>query len=167
MGQYYVIAEVESDGVTPVSYMKPVGGLKMMEHGGLDSPTVMRMNACLLDRPRRIVWCGDYSPLKCGDVSVYDAARDTPEMPAGGGLAARYVVNHTRKLFVDRATYGDKFDDFDSVDPLVVLTSSGCGLGNGDYTGAHLDLVGGWCGDMVSVSHDEPEGMTRIEVVFR
>ena len=38
--------------------------------------------------------------------------------------------------------------------PLPLLTSSGNGQSGGDYAGKHMDIVGSWAGDIISIEHE-------------
>ena len=71
----------------------------------------------------------------------------------------RFVVNHTKKQFVDKtklASCGGY-----TIHPLPLLTCEGNGRGGGDYRG-DSSLVGSWARDVISVEVDAPEGFEEI-----
>lgn len=82
--------------------------------------------------------------------------------------AARFIVNHTKKEFVDKR----KVPSIGGwrVHPLPLLTSSGNGRGGGDYhpiDDSDGKFVGSWAGDVISVEPVKPEGFTEIRPNFR
>jgi hypothetical protein len=65
----------------------------------------------------------------------------------------RYLVNHTKKEFVDKNKL--KTDGGWVIHPLPLLTCSGNGRGGGDYGGTDENYVGSWAGDVISVEKED------------
>ena len=82
----------------------------------------------------------------------------------------RYLVNHTKKEYVDKTKVPN--NDGWSVHPLPLLTSMGCGQGGGDFYSEdkkQLSFVGRWAKDtieVVSVKTKIPKGYTEIKPNF-
>lgn len=72
----------------------------------------------------------------------------------------RYLVNHTKKVCLDLEAEkgnGDTWGDGKTpviIHPLPLLTSNGNGQGGGDYSGNHMQLVGEWAGDVISMENN-------------
>jgi len=143
-------------------------GVKLMEHSYLNSDFMAVVESLL--RPggimykTRLVWAGDYADP---DRAVFDAERERAhEMtlyaackmenqlvcrPLDKDVDVRdyvmthpYVVNHTKKMYVDKRK-------FTEIHPLPLLTAEGNGLGGGDYRGTDEEHVGTWARDVISV----------------
>ena len=70
----------------------------------------------------------------------------------------RYIVNHSKKLFVDK----EKLTS--NIHPLPLLTCEGNGRGGGDYGGSS-ELVGSWARDVISVERLAPASSDFTELV--
>ena len=68
-------------------------------------------------------------------------------------LAEKFLTNHTKKICIN--LYGETSE----IHPLPILTSNGNGQGSGDYHGSHMNLVGSWAGDIISV---EPNAIFKV-----
>lgn len=82
-------------------------------------------------------------------------------------LNAKYLVNHSKKEFVDKSKT-PKDDDGWSIHPLPLLTCEGNGRGGGDYRG-ESKMVGIWARDIIGVvtkKSDIPKGFKEIIVDF-
>lgn len=73
------------------------------------------------------------------------------------------LVNHTKNLFVDTRKHAE-------IHPLPLLTCEGNGRGGGDYSGPHMEYVGSWARDILSVEDAQwltkREGFAEFEHVF-
>lgn len=77
-----------------------------------------------------------------------------------------FIVNHTKKEFVNLNTVPD--NDGWSVHPLPLLTCSGNGRGGGDYCAeAGIEYVGTWAGNVISAEETAPNGYTQIKPDFK
>ena len=163
MGQYYYPIILSADGkiVVWMNAGHYRNGLKLMEHSFVGNNFVSTFEYGLSPEgpfhKSRVVWAGDYADKEpgkeenlhnmCDDFNVIKPAeKDTTKY--------RYVVNHTKKLFVDKS----KIADYDGrkLHPLPILTAEGNGLGGGDYRGPS-PLVGSWARDIISVEETAPD----------
>jgi hypothetical protein len=87
-----------------------------------------------------------------------------------------YIVNHTRKEFVDKrrnseyeSTHWDDDDDKPSlIHPLPLLVSETAGGGGGDYSGTNESDVGCWARDFITMESKPPgEEYKEFIVGFR
>jgi len=121
-----------------------------------------------------LVWSGDYAePKKGRKNNCFRLACDgnkikpsemefTNEIPAD----KRYILNHTKKLYVDKTKVPvtDIFDGTElRIHPLSLLTSEGNGQGGGDFF--HKDpknLVGSWARHIISIEDKVPKGFKEL-----
>lgn len=78
-------------------------------------------------------------------------------------MNAKYLVNHTKKEFVDKSKT-PKDDDGWCIHPLPLLTCEGNGRGGGDFRG-ESKLIGIWARDIIGVvtkKSDIPKDYTEI-----
>jgi hypothetical protein len=74
----------------------------------------------------------------------------------------RYVVNHTKKEFIDKNRVLKDTDGY-KIHPLPLMTCEGNGQGGGDFFGEDpKGLVGSWARDLISIEGQKPEGFTEI-----
>ena len=74
---------------------------------------------------------------------------------------SRFIVNHTKKLAVDkrRVEVIDPESEWqDRIHPLPLLTCEGNGRGGGDFGGDEKGLVGSWARDTISLEEKKPKG---------
>jgi hypothetical protein len=74
-----------------------------------------------------------------------------------------YIVNHTKKQFVDKRKNIDTRDGALGLHPLPLLTCEGNGRGGGDYNG-ESPLIGLWARDVISIEKNKP--LDCVEIVF-
>jgi hypothetical protein len=170
MGQYYHPVFLEEDKKTVKKYFhahRYGEGLKIMEHSFIKNKFVGAVESCLLNNPTHIVWAGDYAE-KCTemDSNVYNrCTKDLEVNPKNipqQVVAERYVVNHTKKEFIDK-TKGIIGADGYIIHPLPLMTCEGNGQGGGDFFGEDpKGLVGSWTRDLISIEGQKPEGFTEI-----
>ncbi|MBF6339825.1 hypothetical protein IU450_28620 [Nocardia abscessus] len=85
------------------------------------------------------------------------SANTPPPDPAPVG---RYVINHDKRMFVDKRSVTENASGF-ARHPLPVLTAEGNGRGSGDLheanTTGNFTLVGTWARDRIAVGGSVPE----------
>jgi hypothetical protein len=82
-----------------------------------------------------------------------------------------YILNHTKKLFVDTSKCpvedeSKKYKIKWVIYPLSLLTATSNGMGGGDYNGKNVDIVGTWMGDKISVELEKPKDFEELEPGF-
>ena len=112
----------------------------------------------------RLVWAGDYADSEPQTrQNLYHMSSD-PQLLFNCSKKFcsekyRYIVNHTKREFVDKQRcleqYGDDYDGL-VVHPLPHLVSEGNGRGSGDYTGPGEDDCGRWARDIISMERTHP-----------
>lgn len=172
MGQYYKPAFLGTNGksVKAWVYSHDYGsGLKLMEHSWMRNDFVGAVEEQLTPQGQfyksKLVWAGDYADGDGGKTNVYDRCKDKNQIKPPGGMVDpiyRYVVNHTKKEYVDKLEVPD--NDGWRIHPLPLLTCEGNGRGGGDYRcDDDNTLVGSWARDVISVEKEIPEGYKKIE----
>lgn len=166
MGQYYkgVILGNDKRGVKKhVESWSFSNGAKLMEHSWVENPFVKRFETLIHDNPQRVVWAGDYADHCKGLKSnVYDRCTDKKMVKPDYELSlldSMYVINHTKKAFIDKSKVPNK--DGWRIHPLPLMTCEGNGRGGGDFHG-DSDLIGSWARDIISVSGTKPEGFEEL-----
>ena len=172
MGQYYKPVVLGKNGKTVKKfvYSHDFGnGLKLMEHSYLTNKFVGSFESLILDNPERVVWAGDYADVCKGLKSnVYDRCKDKFKVHPGVCLStkeSRFIINHTKKIFVDKNKVPRDPSNFDmKLHPLPLLTCEGNGRGGGDFRGEN-ELIGSWARNVISVSQERPVGY--LELTFK
>lgn len=180
MGQYYRVYVQRENGEENVFNRQIAGGIgytgaKLMEHSWYDDPFCKCVTGFIYKNPSRVAWVGDYS-------SEVDAERIQEIYAKVWGnndnghkiennkvsLQNKYLVNHTKKIFMDCNKYCDSFMDGNSwiIHPLPLLTVVGNGMGGGDYYGSHQEDVGTWYMDLISVEDTAPEHYQETSYTF-
>jgi len=176
MGQYFKPAILAKNKKTVLKwfYSHTYGnadngfcGLKLMEHSWMKNRFVGAVEKFLLGNPQRIVWAGDYAE-NCKDrkTNVYDRCKDKTEVNPSEippqVVKAKYIVNHTKKEFIDKS----KVPNVNGwrIHPLPLMTCDSNNSG-GSFCGKDPNkLVGSWKKDIISVESRKPKGFK--EVVF-
>lgn len=186
MGQYYRAIVKKPNGRLDVYNRDVIRNgkpeymvAKLMEHSWWLNEFV---NAVCLDiynskGKNRVAWIGDYATtyLDCFDLKELNGlnkakicglskrcwacdgrAVDLTEFTLDG----KYLINHTKKLYVDCSEYYADCVTPDEwcIHPLPLLTCIGNGLGGGDYCptdDSTDDYVGAWAWDEISIA-DKP-----------
>jgi hypothetical protein len=165
MGQYYKAVVLKDNKktiekfVTSWSYSN---GSKLMEHSWVKNQFVKSFESLIHNNPKRVVWAGDYADECKGlKTNVYNRCNDKLEVkPNELNISdSRFVINHSKKMFVDKTKVLD--NDGWQIHPLPLLTCEGNGRGGGDFRG-ESDLVGSWARDLISVSKDLPNGYKEL-----
>lgn len=179
MGQYYKIAVKTGK---EVRYFMPVW-LKLTEHSEFGGKTTELIGQMLHGKHGHVAWIGDYaeaeevSAITHGDTSKDErsSARGSawPTPKDGFAMKEKYLVNHTKRLFIDMPAYRGTMDAIPAEEvysPLPMLTAIGNGRGGGDYMAEmHLpseNLVGTWAWDEISVEDEKPDGYDSFLPLF-
>jgi len=146
------------------------GFAKLMEHSYIGSPLVLAVEHEIRPGGRyykgSLVWAGDYADVEPSGKNLYHLRREETRCDVSKLLELennerlRFVSNHTKKLFVDKAKMlGGHF----RIHPLPLLVAEGNGRGGGDYRGSYELLVGSWARDSISVDAEAPAGFTELD----
>jgi hypothetical protein len=176
MGQGYNAIILDESGNIIRTWINPHNynnGYKLMEHSYIGNNFVSVVEFLLSPEgmfyKSRLVWAGDYADTELtsdDDNNLYHMSfdlggRESVGLPKADTSTYRYIVNHTKKLYVDK-----NLEFSGNIHPLPLLTAEGNGRGGGDYSGASEDLVGTWARDVISVEKDLPAGFTELECPF-
>lgn len=194
MGQYFkptVLGEQPQEGQheSVIAWMyshEYDNGLKLMEHSYQGNNFVSTFEKELTRKGKhyksRVVWAGDYADEEPGlkiieegeelDANLYSLCNDEnkikPDVKSTEDY--NYIVNHTKKLFVDKTKINEIEGWGAKIHPLPLLTCEGNGRGGGDFRGDEKDLVGSWARDVISVEQIHPKNMPDTldftEIVF-
>ena len=181
MGQYYqaILKDPESRRMIRGNPHHFCEGIKLMEHGYVDSTFVNIVFSMLRDHPMHLTWVGDYAERR--DLNKFGTdpnlvnkfikfAWEAPEKDSqqierhydGEKLSGMWfgqftVINHTKKEFFNQNKYWNRnFSGTNpraeyAIDPLVALTAVGNGKGGGDFWGKGDEEVGRWATDLIEI----------------
>lgn len=183
MGQYYMVymKKGENETVYNTTANGEYCGCKLMEHSWWNNQFVGLICRQIYNDPAVIAWCGDYADdcsdedIPCGAETIRQVYRKTwtenKDVKIFGDflcLNKRYLVNHSKKSYIDCSEYYENAEKHDSwiVHPLPILTAAGNGFGGGDYHGENSDLAGSWCMDTVEVRDSIPDGYKKENILF-
>ncbi len=185
MGQYYkfiILADTKKNNKEVILlYINPHDynhGAKLMEHSYMNTD-LMNIVEYLISvhgnfYKSRIVWAGDYAEEELTDTDTdndtgesMNLYRLTENYSSYTGMVSesfgKYIVNHTKKLYVDKDKDKNKENN---IHPLPLLISEGNGNGGGDYHGNNEDLCGTWARDIISMENTIPENYTELDCNF-
>lgn len=145
-------------------------GLKLMEHSYIGNEFVSAFESLIKNNPQRVMWGGDYADLCKGlKTNTYERCTDKNKvLPTDrpNTRETRYVVNHSKKEFVDKYKVAEIKDwKGAKIHPLPLLTCEGNGRGGGDFRGENK-YIGTWARDIISVESKKPQGYTEITPNF-
>jgi len=175
MGQYYkpVILGNNRKTVKEWMYSHEYGnGLKLMEHSWIGNKFVGTFEGIILNNPQRVVWAGDYAENCSGrKTNIYSRCFDEDDKGKKSTKInptkllttdeSRYVINHTKKVYVDKLKV--PIVDNYTIHPLPLLTCEGNGSGGGDFYGTDTKgLIGKWARNIISVSATKPVGYKEL-----
>lgn len=166
MGQYYrTYLKEESTGKEIILNRDVDGeytGAKLMEHSWWRNPFVNAVAKMLYKNPHQIIWVGDYAD-DCPVIKLVWNADGEGVNRSDFMLDDKYLVNHTKKVYLNCNSYKERNDnDGWIVHPLSLLTAMGNGQGGGDYWGKNEEKVGEWAMDVVSVEDNIPEDYKEV-----
>ena len=164
--------EIIRTWVEPHEYLN---GYKLMEHSYIGNNFVQALEYLICPRgmfyKSRLVWAGDYADNEADhDVNLYMLASDKMNegkvsRPSDYDVSSyRYIVNHTKKQYVD--TNRNVKREMFNIHPLPLLTAEGNGRGGGDYRGNNDNLVGTWARNIISVEQECPVGYSELICEF-
>ncbi len=184
MGQYYLtvfLAEpgIGADGAEHIRATMNAhqygSGVKLTEHSWVGNKFVSAVEHALCPDgafyKSRIVWAGDYAdPEPNGEKNLhalgYEQEHKQIAPPDRLMGEYRFIVNHTKKQYVDKNAMRAEPRYGLRVHPLPILTAEGNGAGGGDYRGRHEDMAGLWSRDVISVEKEIPLGYALLECDF-
>lgn len=168
MGQYYhpVILDALRKVVVWMEGCAYNNGHKLMEHSYLGNNFVSTFEYGLspngIYHMSSVVRAGDYAKEEPGqDKNLHHMCNEYNMIrPAEKTTTSyRFIVNHSKQLFVDKWKVPNVNNLF--IHPLPLLTAEGNGLGGGDYHG-DSKLVGSWARDIISVEYTAPDGFQEL-----
>ena len=199
MGQYYkpIIIDKESNIVASLKSWDFESGAKLMEHSWMLNDFVQTFEQLISSEGNyhksRVVWAGDYADDE--DKLIYSEyhKKEVPtnlhtlvddehvlkNLQIADTSKFRYLVNHTKKEFVDKS----KVIDINGwrIHPLPLLTCEGNGRGGGDYhyntfkrnlksgkvvevdLPSEVKTVGRWARDVISAETEKPKGYKEFK----
>ena len=163
MGQYYKPTSVDN---MESLYSHDYGSMsKLMEHSYINNDFVEIAEYLLSPKGKwhkhSFVWAGDYANgEENSEKNLYMIAKEIQLKDYPEGSSGRYIVNHTKKEYVDKDIVPEDEEGW-KVHPLPLLTCEGNGRGGGDY---HLwnEFIGYWSRDKISVEKEAPKGYTEL-----
>lgn len=195
MGQYYkpvIRFYDEKDGETRSHvYSRYVAGdytpAKLTEHSWVGNQCCMNVARVIYEETKkcryaRLAWIGDYAEeleIKdsfdenlCFDDIWSDEAEDIDFKTTDFTLDGKIILNVTKKLYLNYATYFNINPQPDKMFPLSLLTAIGNGRGGGDYYGINNEEVGTWVGDSLMIIDatdykNIPEDYKEYKVIFK
>jgi hypothetical protein len=184
MGQYYIVIFLAEKDTVEKEYIRLYieshiydSGNKLMEHSYLENTMMKSVETLLCPEgifyKSRVVWAGDYADSEEGiDDNLYlmtayveNANKYLKARPTLTENYYRYIVNHTKKQYVDKEKC-KRSDDGNVVHPLALLTNESNGRGGGDYRGTNEVLCGTWARDTISVENAIPDCFTELVCDF-
>ena len=179
MGQYYATIIRKPNTEKPKVYTANL--LKLMEHSwcGNDFTDAITNMLTSVTNAARVWWYGDYTEKdEVQDINFDNIwgnderiRTDVPEY-AMKSPNVKYLVNVTKKVYIDLEEYGKASTDASGelIYPLAILTCTSNGRGGGDFyptKDSTADLVGAWAGDTVYFSIAAPEGYEKVCPIFK
>ncbi len=180
-GQYFKIVIVNQNKevliwLDPYNYGN---GYLLNQHAYLNTPLLGAIEFLISPQGQfhksRIIWAGDYSESHTeqlySQLIFGDYKHKTP--PAYDTRCYRYIVNHTKQIYVDKYPDGNSgiFDpmnkDFEyKWHPLPLLVLDNTNGGKGFYDGNDEELLGTWSGDVISVELNPPQEYKQLDCNF-
>jgi hypothetical protein len=183
MGQYYIFVILAENGTATNeyirSYLQPHSygeGAKLMEHSYVGTNFMNTVETLISPEgmfyKSRLVWAGDYAnPEKNLEENIYRLTYDIDRQFTANlttETSYRYIVNHTRKQYVDKLWCSENSRESDYIiHPLPLLISEGNGSGGGDYRGNNEDFCGSWTRDVISMESEIPDSYTELVCEFQ
>ena len=177
-GQYFKIAILGENKkirvwLDPYNYGE---GYLLMQHSYLNNHLMGAVEFLISSQGNYykspIIWAGElaepegdnlYSKCKFGDYN-----HQSP--PSYDTRGYRYVVNHTKKMYIDKYPDGDcgtiyRTNTF-KIHPLPLLVMDNVCGGKGCYEGPNKNLLGTWSGDIISVEIEPPDSFIKLDNNF-
>jgi hypothetical protein len=176
IGQYYKPCVLAKDKKTVKKWVLSFdyeNGLKLMEHSYVENNFVKAFETLITNNPQHVVWGGDYAEHDIGTekkgTNTYHRCTDKKQVkPFVPTTTGNFVVNHTKKLYVDKSKMPLAAKGWDAhIHPLPLLTAEGNGQGGGDYMcKGSAKLVGTWARDLISIESEKPTDFKELKVKF-
>ena len=162
MGQYYKPTSVDN---MESLYSHDYGNMsKLMEHSYINNDFVEIAEYLLSPKgnwhKHSFVWAGDYADEELSGKNLYELAKDIQLKNYPEGSSGRYIINHTKKEYVDKDIVPEDQEGW-KVHPLPLLTCEGNGRGGGDYR-LWNDYIGYWSRDRISVEEKAPKDYEEL-----
>jgi hypothetical protein len=182
MGQYYKPVFKRKGRITVCdNYLEgeEYNGMKLMEHSYYGNRWVDTIATKLYKTKCNVAWIGDYSDNPDElfwehqeDITydfVWGKEKRRTRLPYDAiGLKDKFLINHTKKLYINMGKYIKKAEDKDGyvIHPLPLLTAVGNGKGGGDYWGIYEELVGTWAWDTLSIEDKPLKDYKELDIMF-
>jgi hypothetical protein len=176
MGQYYKVVILSKTGEFIRAWLCPFtynNGSKLMEHSYINNELMNEIEYLLSPEgifyKSPIIWAGDYAndngPVNSNlyhqiEEEEINKYKQWMKKNKYENLPYKYIVNHTKKLYVD------KYND-DIIHPLPILVNPSNGMGGGDYKGNNKILAGSWSYDIISMEEIIPEDYDELKCEFK
>jgi hypothetical protein len=177
-GQYFKIVILDKNKniriwLDPYDYGE---GYHLMQHAFLNTHLMGAIEYLISPQGQYykspIIWAGDFAEPQ-GD-NIYSKCNlcyyNKQSPPAYDTRCYRYVVNYTKKMYVDKYPDGDCGKTFKiniyKIHPLPLLVMDNKNGGKGSYEGEDEHLLGTWSGDIISVELEPPEKFIKLNYNF-
>lgn len=188
MGQYYT-GYLEQKGEEPFIFNLKVDGeytlSKLMEHSWWKNDAVNAFCNLIYHNPGKVSWVGDYADTETRLVdkgiitqnrleTIYQRAMHSDNTKGLSKVSFcldnKFLVNHTRKEYMDLNRYWEKCEQKGwCIHPVPLLTALGNGLGGGDFyihSRIGYDDVGIWADQELSIEDDIPKEYREVLYQF-
>ena len=174
MGQYYkfIILSENNDILLVLNPHYFYFGAKLMEFSYNDTDIMNTIEYLLGPYEKfnkyRCVIAGDYADNENNsDENLYKMTElFSSFQQIYKNIGLNFIVNHTKKLFVDNRPNIRKRNEQYPIHPLALLICEGNGRGGGDYNGTDYELLGTWARDNISMEFDKPNGYEELVCDF-
>jgi hypothetical protein len=125
-----------------------------------------------------VVWAGDCAERTINGENLFSLASENtkPVPPPYDTRCYRYIVNHTKKMYVDKYRKGGLNADLiecamygfgnNFIHPLPLLVVDNVSYGKGFYKGDDEKLCGEWFGDIISMELEPPSDYCQLYCNF-
>lgn len=168
MGQYFIPIILDATEGFVRTWFDPHThdiGYKLMEHSYIYNKFMWAVEKELSSQGRfykcRVVWSGDYAK---DSFHLKTDQHNFSSTLSCNMMNYKYVVNHTKGCYFDKSAH---YESVQGIHPLPILTAEGNGLSRGDYQGTHMELVGTWAQDVISVEREPPPDFKLLECDFQ
>ena len=172
MSQYYKVLLKEKHGkdIRHTMFSGNVNGhqysAKLIKLAYSNNDLMVYFSNFIYKSPKNLAFVGDYT--EPGNILTEESVRKRRRNQGkkirtdltSFDYQNKFLVNHTKKEYVEMNKYMKKSEFYWSIDdtewlhPLALLTAVGNGLGGGDYYGANEEYVGTWAFDSISFEDD-------------
>jgi hypothetical protein len=195
MGQYFLAIILSEEGNFISAYLDPSNynsGLKLTEHSYIDNDFMNVFEKLISPNgyfyKSKIVWAGDYAEAENNVVlnsinkvsdfnktttdnyNLYNIAHQNRTLniiPVDYDMNGyRYIINHSKKVYVDKKNIDENADLDNLYHPLPILTAEGNGVSGSDYYGNNSQLCGTWARDIISANNIIPNEYKELVCDF-